>query len=196
MKAKAGSAVTLSPLVDHVVIIVKENHTYDSYFGTFPNSEGDNQLGKAPNPPTFDPNHRHETWMKRDAEQRYRLQYSGADIPTYFALAKQYTLCDHFFSEVAGPSTPSHLMLITADSPVINNPPFSNSPTNLYDLKSLPMALQSAGLTWGNYGGYAFHYILGLAQKSQNNNPGYFAPQAGAGAPPPLSLFDLSGGRP
>ena len=196
MKAKAGSAVTLSPLVDHVVIIVKENHTYDSYFGTFPNSEGDNRLGKAPNPPTFDPNHRHETWMKRDAEQRYRLQYSGADIPTYFALAKQFTLCDHFFSEVAGPSTPSHLMLITADSPVINNPPFSNSPTNLYDLKSLPMALQSAGLTWGNYGGYAFHYIRELAKSSQNHSRDLFAHQAAAGQLPSVSWIYGDGGSP
>src|SRR5258708_38869359 len=106
---------------------------------------------------------------------------------TYFALAKQYTLCDHFFSEVAGPSTPSHLMLITADSPVINNPPFSNSPTNLYDLKSLPMALQSAGLTWGNYGGYAFHYIRVKAKKAQKRNRDPVSPQGGAGPPPPLS---------
>jgi phospholipase C len=75
-----------------------------------------NQLGKAQNPPPGDPNHRHETWMKHDTEQRFRVQYSEADIPDYFALARQYTLCDHFFSEVAGPSTPSHLMLITADS--------------------------------------------------------------------------------
>src|ERR1700688_2276309 len=128
MKAKAASAVSLSPLVDHVVIIVKENHTYDNYFGTFPNSEGDNKLGKAQNPPPADPNHRHEAWMARDTEQRYRDSGSEAETNDYFALARQYTLCDHFFSEVAGPSTPSPLMLITGHAPVINNPPFSSSP--------------------------------------------------------------------
>ena len=58
MKAKASTASLLGPLVDHVVIIIKENHTYDNYFGTFPNSAGDNQLGKAQNPPPGDPNHR------------------------------------------------------------------------------------------------------------------------------------------
>jgi phospholipase C len=42
MKAKASSVSSLSPLVDDVVIIIKENHTYDNYFGTFPHSEGDN----------------------------------------------------------------------------------------------------------------------------------------------------------
>src|SRR5258707_5874640 len=132
--------------------------------------------------------------MKRDAEERYRLQYSGADIPTYFALAKQYTLCDHFFSEVAGPSTPSHLMLITADSPVINNPPFSNSPTNLYDLKSLPMALQSAGLTWGNYGGVWVFPPLGTVQKFQKYNPDLSAPPSAARPPPPCFTFPCGRG--
>jgi len=86
MPPKASTASSLSPLVDHVVIIVKENHTYDNYFGTFPNSEGDNKLGKEPNPPNVAPDHRHETWIKRDTDQRYRVQYSEADIPTYFAL--------------------------------------------------------------------------------------------------------------
>jgi len=196
MSAKANTPASLSPLIDHVVIIVKENHTYDNYFGTFPKSEGDNKLGKAQNPPKGDPNHRHETWMKRDADKRYRVQYSKADIPTYFALAQQYTLCDHFFSEVAGPSTPSHLMLITADSPVINNPPFSNSPTNLYDLKSLPLALQNAGFTWGNYGGYAFHYIRELAHLSQNHTRDLFAHQAAAGQLPSVSWVYGDGGSP
>ena len=68
MKAKASAASSLSPLVDHVVIIIKENHTYDNYFGTFPHSEGDNHLGTAQNPPPGDPDHRHETWIKRATE--------------------------------------------------------------------------------------------------------------------------------
>jgi hypothetical protein len=58
-------------------------------------------------------------------------------FPGYFALARQYTLCDQFFSELAGPSTPSHLMLTTADSPVINNPPFSSTPKNFKSYKFL-----------------------------------------------------------
>jgi len=196
MTPKVNAASSLSPLVDHVVIIVKENHTYDNYFGTFPNSEGDNKLAPAPNPPASDPNHQHQTWMKRATDHRYEVQYSKKDIPTYFALAEQYTLCDHFFSEVAGPSTPSHLMLITADSPVINNPPFSNSPTNLYDLKSFPLALQNAGLTWGNYGGYAFHYIKELAALSQNYTRDLFAHHAAAGKLPSVSWVYGDGGGP
>src|SRR5258708_6102973 len=188
MKTKASIVSSLGPLVDHVVIIIKENHTYDNYFGTFPNSAGDNQLGKAQNPPPGDPNHRHETWMKRDTEQRYRVQYSEADIPDYFALARQYTLCDHFFSEVAGPSTPSHLMLITADSPVINNPPFSSTPKNLYDLKSFPLALQKAGLTWGNYGGLSVYTHQRTTPPAPEPNPCFFCPHGAAGPPTPPAI--------
>jgi len=77
----ANDVSLLSPLVDHVVIIVKENHTFDNYFGTLPKSDGENSLRRADNPPPADPNHRHEAWMNRDADQVHRVQYSEDDIP-------------------------------------------------------------------------------------------------------------------
>ena len=36
--------------IKHVVIIVKENHGYDNYFGTYPGSNGV-ALAHSPNPP-------------------------------------------------------------------------------------------------------------------------------------------------
>jgi phospholipase C len=36
--------------VDHVVMIVKENHTFDNYFGTFPGANGDATLQHAADP--------------------------------------------------------------------------------------------------------------------------------------------------
>jgi phospholipase C len=50
--------------IEHVVIIVKENHTFDNYFGTLAGADGD-RLGAAENPPPGDPKHDHATWMKR-----------------------------------------------------------------------------------------------------------------------------------
>ncbi|MBV8451101.1 MAG: hypothetical protein JOZ29_02345 [Deltaproteobacteria bacterium] len=35
--------------------------------------------------------------------------------PAYFECARDFTLCDHYFSEIADPSTPNHLMLICTD---------------------------------------------------------------------------------
>ena len=107
--------------IQRVVIIVKENHTFDNYFGTLGGVDG-YQLAHAPNPPDDDPNHRHEAWIARKSDVHHQLQYRQEDIPAYFALAQQYTLCDRYFSEVAGPSTPNHLMLICADAPIISNP--------------------------------------------------------------------------
>ncbi len=198
MSPKTADAVSsLSPLVDHVVIIVKENHTYDNYFGKFRNSEGDSQLGAAQNPPPADPNHRHEAWMVRDRDQTHQVQYSKADIPAYFALAEQFTLCDHYFSEVAGPSTPNHLMLIAADAPIINNPKNMYHPSagSAYNLDSLPAALEKAGLTWRNYGGYAFHYIAELTGSSGNHTRDLFVQDASAGRLPSVAWV-YGDGRP
>ena|SRR5450759_1477444 len=101
--------------IQHVVIIVKENHAFDNYFGRFPGVEGDATLAAAANPPTSDPLHTHEAWLKR-ATNAVRQQYDGSVIPAYWTYAHQFALCDHYYTDVAGPSTPNHLMLIGASS--------------------------------------------------------------------------------
>jgi len=184
----------LRDLVEHVVIVVKENHTFDNYFGTFPGAAGE-KLKHAANPPLDDPDHKHQAWMKRESDDAHRVQYVERDIAPYFSLARQFTLCDHYFSEVAGPSTPNHLMLIAADSPVINNPYNMHGPgaKDTYDLKSLPAALEKAGLTWANFGGYAFQYIRELAGHPANQASDAFARQAAAGDLPAVSWVYAEG---
>lgn len=144
--------------IQHVVILFKENHAFDNYFGTFPGANGA-AMAHSPNPPTRDPDHTHKGWLNR-ATGAVRQQFLESDIPKYFAYARQFTLCDNYFTDVAGPSTPNHLMVLTADSPVIDNP--HGNP--VYDLPSLPASLDAAGLTWGNYGGYAFGMIKALGR--------------------------------
>ena len=178
----------LTNRIDHVVIIVKENHTFDNYFGTFPGANGV-KLEHAQNPPPGDPDHKHQTWVQRANETRYRVEYLENDIPGYFALARQYALCDRYFSEITGPSTPNHLMLICADAPVINNPHshYRPSPKDSYNLRSLPLALEKAGLTWANYGGYAFHYIEELKGHRSNHGSDLFVQHAAAGQLPAVA---------
>ena len=137
--------------IKHVVIVVKENHGFDNYFGTFPGGNGA-ALAHSPNPPPRDPNHRHAAWVTRDTTAP-RVQFLESDIPHYWSYARQFTLCDNFYTDVAGPSTPNHLMLIMADSALIDNPSrsYRNNPgPPLYDQPSLPAQLDAAGLTWGN----------------------------------------------
>jgi phospholipase C len=179
----AKAAGTSRP-IDHVVIIVKENHGFDNYFGTFPGANGDPNLPPAPNPPAADPNHTHEGWLSR-ATTAARLGYRESDIPQYFSYAREFTLCDAYFTAVAGPSTPNHLMLITADSPVINNPhTYRGQPQQTYNLPSLPDQLEAAGLSWGAYTtGYPFDLIANLGRRNQKPQSA-FAADALAGTLP------------
>jgi phospholipase C len=173
---------TLKTPIKNVVIIFKENHGFDNYFGTFPGAEGVSNLPHLPDPPVNDPLHTHEAWLKRNTNA-VKGQYRQTDIPNYFSLASQFTLCDNYYTDVAGPSTPNHLMLIAADSPVINNP-HHNDPPKLqppFDIPSLPENLQKAGIEWKNYGGYAFDYIKNLKGNSRSVLAGQFALDAAAG---------------
>jgi len=168
--------------IEHVVIIVKENHAFDNYFGRFPGADGDPALPLAPDPPLSDNPHDHQAWLNR-ATVAARQQYAQPNIPNYWRYAQQFTLCDRYFTEVAGPSTPNHLMLVAADSPIINNP-HSGDPTHElppFDIPSLPANLAQAGLSWRNYGGYAHGYISKLKGSPNNVTADRFATEAAAG---------------
>jgi phospholipase C len=54
-------------------------------------------------------------------------------------------------------------------------------------MPSLPKQLEAAGLTWKNYGGYAFSYIADLETSPDNSTPEQFAIDAAAGALPNVS---------
>jgi phospholipase C len=169
---------------EHIVIILKENHTFDSYFGTFPGAEGDSTLAHASDPPTGRFSNNHSAWLAR-ATKAVRKQYHQADIASYWAYAQQFTLCDNFFTDVASDSTPNHLMLIAAASPIINNPSSGSSPS--FSLPSLPANFQAAGLTWRNYGGFAFSYVAQLKSSPWNVTSQQFTTDAAAGNLPSVS---------
>ena len=138
--------------IQHVLIIVKENHTFDNYFGTFPGANGIT-LPQASDP-LPDPRHDHVAWLASIAQGGgVHTQYKQQDIAGYWALAQQYTLCDNYFTDVASQSEPNHLFLIAADSPVIDNDSVHRTyqPQPPHDIPSLPATLQAVGHTWRNY---------------------------------------------
>src|SRR5438093_1515918 len=63
-------------------------HTFDNYFGTFPNADGF-QMPRSPNPPPRDPDHRHSVWLTRE-KTSVRQQFVQADLPAYFEYAKLF----------------------------------------------------------------------------------------------------------
>ncbi len=176
--------------IQHVVIIVKENHTFDNYFGSFPGANGVT-LERAPDPTPSDPRHDHVAWLER-ATGAVRQQYTEGDIPAYWAYAQQYTLCDNYFTDVASQSEPNHLMLIAADSPVIDNASAHRTyqPQPPFDLPSLPAALTAAGLTWRDYADAHESYfrdIAGLAGAASNVPSAHFDTDVASGSLPAVS---------
>lgn len=149
-----GGASTQTPQglskIQHIVIIIKENHSFDNYFGTFPNADGATSgkistgqiipLGQTPDPTSHDICH---TWsctleaMDGGNMDKFNLipggdvngdylaytEFHEAGIPSYFKYAQNFALADHMFSSIHGPTFPNRLYAITAQAGgVISDP--------------------------------------------------------------------------
>jgi phospholipase C len=128
--------------IRHIIIIVKENRSFDSYFGTFPGADGAttytdpsgriHPLNHEPDHLSSDLGHSYtQTQLAYDSGRMDRFsliagaiqrgvdvadsQFYKADIPNYWAYAKHFTLADHFFSTIRGPSFPNHQFSIAAN---------------------------------------------------------------------------------
>ena len=127
--------------IEHIIVVVKENHTFDNYFGSFPGAEGTQTaqtstgplaVGRPPVQLTRDLCHEHscaladwnhggmDHWdlgdTKNASDQLAFAQYIEADIPNYWQYARHYTLADHFFSGMLGPSFPGHMFILAAQT--------------------------------------------------------------------------------
>ena len=129
--------------IQHIVFILKENHTLDNYFGEFPGVDGASTgklhdgrtvaLGPASN--FFDQDIGHSfanalTAINGGEMDGFDLlpgaieggrligytQFDQSQIPNYWALASRFVLADEFFTSVHGPSFPNHLFTIAAQS--------------------------------------------------------------------------------
>jgi phospholipase C len=136
--------------IEHIVFIVKENRSFDQYFGTFAGANGATTakihtgavipLGHTPDKPKHDMGHewtdshsnvdggRMDRW---DLEYQCSVnndnlcltQFQQADIPNYWAYAQNYSLADEAFSSVESGSYPAHLMLVSGGpQTTIDNP--------------------------------------------------------------------------
>ncbi len=126
--------------IQHIVFIIKENRTFDNYFGTFPGANGattyTNPRGKVlplnhtPDPMTSNMGHRWQharlAWNKGKMNRFVLIpgaiqhkvdvadsQFYESDIPNYWLYARTFSLADNFFSNVMAASFPNHLWTIT-----------------------------------------------------------------------------------
>ncbi|MFL6173214.1 MAG: phospholipase C [Marmoricola sp.] len=83
--------------------------------------------------------------------------YTRQDIPVHMALADAFTICDHYFCSVLGPTDPNRLYWIsgTIDPDGTHGGPLLETPTlaprNKYSWRTYPENLQDAGVSWKVY---------------------------------------------
>jgi phospholipase C len=79
--------------------------------------------------------------------------YDWHEIPNYWEYARKFTLCDRFFSSLAGPSEPNHLYSVAASSGGMVNNPMRNvaGQEGVYSFPTMAELLQNSGISWKYY---------------------------------------------
>jgi len=136
-------AAVMNP-IQHIVFIVKENHTFDDYFGLFPGING-TTTGKVkvngvvqtiplnPFQDRINYDYDHEWQAAHNAYDNGAMdqfnqskcakppypcyqEAQQSDIPNYWAYAQHYLLNDNTFSDLEGPSFPNHMYTVAGAS--------------------------------------------------------------------------------
>ena len=177
-----------SDRIEHVVVFIQENHTFDSLFAGFPGADGED-AGKACTPALpADPPHQHADSLRPGGAttQAARCSYTPEAASVYWQLARTFTLCDRYFTDVRGPSHPNYLMLIAAQSPIANTPyPDDECPRFCLDLPTIADRLDARGVSWSDYGGIftAIKNLAGRPEIHDSSDAEFFADAASGSLP-------------
>ncbi|MGZ3451482.1 MAG: alkaline phosphatase family protein [Polyangiales bacterium] len=130
--------------IKYVIVLVKENHTFDNYFTGFPGAESSTKA-KLSNGTTVTRPVAPDGDLKSDlchsnscGQKAYRggamngfdltgdgqlplIRYTEAQIPNYWQYARNFVLADHMFSTTLGPSSPGHEVFWFARSTTLDN---------------------------------------------------------------------------
>ncbi|CAN5719361.1 N/A [soil metagenome] len=126
--------------VEKVVILIKENRTFDNLFGRFPGAEGATHgklhtgervpLKRGPDVYPHDIAHNFFRGLISINGGRMNgfdlipgnqdllgyTQYHRQDIPAYWSYARHFLLGDRMFASMYGPTPPEHMYLVAASS--------------------------------------------------------------------------------
>jgi len=188
--------------VEHVVVFMQENRSFDHYFGHLSGVRGYNdrfalrigggvpvwfqpRMGRPERPilPFHLDTHRCSAQLLQDLDHSWASQHAAIaagrmdawplnktdmtmgyflrqDIPFHYALADAFTVCDHYFCSIAGPTCPNRVMLWAGsiDPQGTGGGPFIDDDVWIYTKGVKPFAwttyaerLQRAGITWRVY---------------------------------------------
>jgi len=148
--------------IQHIIFIVKENRSFDNYFGQYPGANGattgtlsTGQVIPLEHTPDQVVDMGHDwtsalTAMDGGKMDQFDLilygnvngalmsysQLTQADIPNYYTYAQKFVLADNMFSSLHGESFPNHLYTIAATSGGVFTVP-------------QPLGSQGEGYNWG-----------------------------------------------
>ena len=162
--------------IQHVVVFMMENHSFDNLFGTFPGANGIVEP-HATDGLINDPDHSGASTMTMidggkmdEAQDIGKYQYNQTDIPNYWAYATHFGLGDNFFAGAATFSQPNHMYLITGQAATmwgnygscIETPQYNLLSRAMdgseyytfpcYNVPTMPQELDAVGLSWRFYG--------------------------------------------
>src|SRR3569833_1333336 len=145
---------TIPTPIRYVVVIVKENHSFDNYFMGFPGAvtattgkKSDGTTLTRPKAPSGDlagdlPHSNAAAVTDYDGGKmdgfdkgtpsepnRPYFYYAESQIPNYWQYARNFALFDNYFSTTAGPTSPGHFAIATGQAPFLNNPYCSDGST-------------------------------------------------------------------
>ena len=170
------SLIAQSP-IDHVVVFLQENRSFDHYFGAFPGADGFPSVVRMPDghggfvspfhidaPCSHDPDHSWEGTNhkihggKLDGFVAYdgpwtMGHYGKEEIPGYWALAQRFTLCDRWFCSMLGQTNPNRLYMLSGQSGgQVDNGAIGGQLNGTFDWPCLADSLEAKGISWATYG--------------------------------------------
>src|SRR2546428_802105 len=176
-------AVQATNPIKHIVIIVKENHTFDNYFGTYPNANGVNStlvnrynlyhLNDTNPDSTFTglsanwqsahkayDNGKMDRFNYLTSSQNTTTPfgyYDHTQIPYYWDYASQFVLFDNFFTSAMSISVPNYQYILSAqmnpDPKFLNNPPYDQQ-ASMDNYTTILNVLDSKNISWKFYHGW------------------------------------------
>jgi phospholipase C len=171
--------------IQHIVIIMQENHSFDSYFGELNDKKfyGDQIDGVTPqnSPQGYytgnfcpkDPDHSWEAAHKafnngkldrfeeanigRDVGKEVFVRQGEKELGFYYDLANHYATADRYFSSVMGPTFPNRFYLYAGTSfgHIMND----DAPPGGFTQKTVFDSLGEKGISWKYYYSSPGHYL-------------------------------------
>lgn len=174
-----AAVVKTSTPIQHLIVIMKENHAFDNYFGTYPGADG---LPANVSLPTgeggmIEPHWIDGAWTldlphdraamladyNNGSNDGFAIQadawfpglgatalgyYDRRQLAGYWDLASNFTLADHYFQSVLGPTIPNRLYSFAGQSGGLTS---NNLPGSGVDVPTVFDQLQAKGISWRYY---------------------------------------------